>query len=330
MPNIARDALGRQIASGELDALYLILGDDEQWKLAVAAEFEQAVDEGLRAFNVTRFHGNETALGEVLDAASTAPMMAPRRIVIVTHAEKLLQPSRESAAAARDLKSFEAFLDDPFAHAAVVLVSGPLDERRRLNKRLLQCATVVRSAAMKSVGDAQRWISTRMRGAGKRIDAAAVQLLAERIGPDVNRLRDETERLLLFAGEQADISVEDTRAVAGPAAAYDHWAVTRAIENGDAASALRQLALALDTGAEPLMVLGQLGWVARSKLPPARVRDAIDAVFRTDTALKQSAGEPRLLLERLVISLCAAAGGGRGRPAARGGWKRSVGRGGGA
>jgi len=92
----------------------------------------------------------------------------------------------------------------------------------------------------------------------------------------------------------------------GPSAtrATDDWAVARAIEQGATDAALRELGLALDAGAVPYMVLGQLAWVARTKLPGARVTPAIEAVFRTDLALKQSGGEPRVLLERLVVNLC--------------------------
>ena len=318
MSSAAPEAVRAQIASGQLDPVYLILGEDEQWKLALAAEFEQAVDEGLRAFNVARFHGGEAALGEVLDAARTLPLMAPRRIVVVSHAERLLQPARDGKAAEQDAAELEAFLEDPPQHVVLVLVSAQLDERRRLNKRLLSRATVLRSAAIETVADAQRWIRTRVQAAGKRIEPQAVRLLGERIGPDANRLRDEVERLLLFAGDNPDVSVQDVRDVAGPAAAYDNWAVTRAIERGDAATALRQLALALEQGAEPYMVLGQLAWVARSRLPPPRIPQAIDVVFRTDNALKRSAGDRRLLLERLVVELCAAAGAGRASGSGRG------------
>ena len=318
MGSAAPEAVRAQIASGQLDPVYLILGEDEQWKLALAAEFEQAVEEGLRAFNVARFHGGEAALGEVLDAARTLPLMAPRRIVVVSHAERLLQPARDGKAAEQDAAELEAFLEDPPQHAVLVLASAPLDERRRLNKRLLSRATVLRGAAIETVADAQRWIRTRVQAGGKRIDPQAVRLLGERIGPDANRLRDEVERLLLFAGDNPDVSVQDVRDVAGPAAAYDNWAVTRAIERGDAATALRQLALALEQGAEPYMVLGQLAWVARSRLPPPGIPRAIDVVFRTDNALKRSAGDRRLLLERLVVELCAAAGGGRASGPGRG------------
>jgi DNA polymerase III delta subunit len=45
----------------------------------------------------------------------------------------------------------------------------------------------------------------------------------------------------------------------------------------------------------------------RAKFPgiaPASVRTAVDAVFRTDQDLKSSAGDPRALLERLIVELC--------------------------
>ena len=37
----------------------------------------------------------------------------------------------------------------------------------------------------------------------------------------------------------------------------------------------------------------------------ANVRPAIDALFRTDLDLKRSAGDPRILIERLIVELCA-------------------------
>jgi DNA polymerase III delta subunit len=104
------------------------------------------------------------------------------------------------------------------------------------------------------------------------------------------------------------------REVAGPAALQDDWAMTNAIEAGQAPDALRQLALMLDAGAPPEKILGQLGWLVRTKFPnlaPDHLPAAVQGVFRTDLALKRSAGDPRILLERLVVELC-------GRKRARG------------
>ena len=293
-----------QITSGHVDSVYLILGDDEHEKAEVAAEFDRIVDEDLRAFNVDRFYGGDASLGQILDAARTFPMMAPRRVVVATRAERLLEPARESQATTRDAEALVAFVDTTPPHVVLVLVAGKLDDRRKLTKRLLSKATVVRCGVLETVADAQRWTRARLKATKGRMSAAAIRMLSERIGPDIVRLRDELERLLLFAAEGAEISVADVRDVSGPATAHDDWAVTRAIERGATDVALRELGLTLESGVVPYMVLGQLAWVARSRLPANRAPSAVDAVFRTDLALKRSAGEPRVLLERLVVELC--------------------------
>jgi hypothetical protein len=48
--------------------------------------------------------------------------------------------------------------------------------------------------------------------------------------------------------------------------------------------------------------MGQIRWAAEQAAAPG-VREAVEAVFRTDLALKSSGGDPRVLLERLVVEL---------------------------
>lgn len=294
----------KQIAAGDLAPVYLVLGDDDLEKAELAGAFEQAVDEGLRAFNVERLDGAEATLGQVVEAAATLPMMAPRRIVIVRRAERCLAPKRESRAAAADLAAFEEYLASPYPHACLVLVAAGLDRRRRTTARLLDAATQVTGDELASVADAERWVRRRVASAGRSIDAAAVRLVAARAGPDLPRLRGEVDRLLLFIGEAPTVGLDDARMVAGPAVAHDDWAVARAIERGQTATALRELALIVESGAAPYMVLGQLAWVVRTRMPNHRIAAAVESLHRTDLDLKRSAGDHRVLLERLVAELC--------------------------
>jgi DNA polymerase-3 subunit delta len=234
-------------------------------------------------------------------------MMAPRRVVTVTQAEVLLAPKREGEAAVRALDRLEAFIKEPEPHAIVVFVAGELDKRGRMYKLLTKHATVVECGTLADSGDAERWVRNRVAAAGAEIDPAAARSLALRAGTDIRRLRGEVERLLLYALGHERITVDDAREIAGPAALQDDWAMTNAIEAGRGAEALRQLALLLEAGAPPEKVLGQLGWLVRTKFPavaPDRVPSAIQRVFETDVALKRSVGDPRMLLERLVVELC--------------------------
>jgi len=313
-------ALRTQLSAGETGPLYALLGADDVEKSAVAAEFADMVDEGLRAFNVERFYGGETAVSELVDSVRTLPMMAPRRVVIVLEAEKLLAPKRTGKAADEEQERLETFLDAPSDHATVVLVCGPLDMRRRVVKQLLERAQVVDCGSIQTEADAERWVKARAATDGVQIDAAAVRALVERAGLDLVRLRAGLERVGLYAMGRTVTPQDVRQAVSpGPEAQAD-FGIAKAIWRSDVREALKELGLSLDAGMAPVMVLGQLR-AAAEKQPATRVRLAIEAVFRTDLALKSSGGDERVLLERLVVELCGAnraGGAGRAGGASRG------------
>lgn len=319
MPPLSHAEVRKQIASGRVGPLYLILGQDESAKSELAGEFLGLVEEGLRAFNVDRLYGGETTAATVVDAANTLPMMVPRRVVLLLHAERLLArkkesdatskkkgeaASKKSDAAAKDLELLEAYVDAPVDTSCLVLVATGLDESRSLTKLLLSKAAVVKCTGPADAAEAARWVRDRVSQEGMTIDARAARLVADRVGPNIGRLRADVGRLVLYAAGTAAITSEDVMFVVGPPTSQGDWGVTRAIERGAAAEALRELALLLEDGVVPFMILGQLAWFVRTRVPAPRVGTAVEAVFRTDLAIKTSAGDPRALLERLVVALC--------------------------
>src|SRR6266850_5058354 len=314
MPAISRATLKKQIAAGDTGPLYLLIGDDDGEKSAAAAEFAEMVDEGLRAFSVDRLYGGEIKADDLFEAAATLPMMAPRRIVTVFDAERLLIPKREGKAADAEQERLEAFIRKPPGHATVVFVCGPLDKRRRIVTLLMKEAQVVDCGTIADAADAERWVKARAERDKVPLDAPAVRTLVERAGVDIVRLRSGLERVSLYAMGQSKITADDVKQVVAATAEATNFGIANAIERNDAAEALRELALALDGGAQPFFLMGQLRWVAE-KMPRARLKDAIDAVFRTDEAIKSSGGDPKILLERLVVELCGPSA--SSRPASR-------------
>jgi DNA polymerase-3 subunit delta len=282
----------------------MLVGADDVEKSAVAQEFGSLVEEGLEAFNIDRLYGAETSVDALIHAAQTLPMMSPRRVIIILEAEKLLVPKRESKAAEAEQERLEQFLKAPPAHATIVFVCGPLDQRRRVVKLLLKDGQVVDCGTITDSADAERWVKTRAARDKLPLDAGAVRALVDRAGPDLVRLRSGLERVTLYALGQPSITADDVRqAVPAAPDAQADFGVAKAIWRNDAKSALRELTLALDAGAVPVMMMGQLR-AAAEKLPATRLRTAVDAVMRTDLALKSSGGDARVLLERLVVELC--------------------------
>jgi len=251
----------------------------------------------------------------------------PRRIIVVAQAEKLMQVFKagddeptepagapagkkgrkavQKAAGEAELEAFEEYLSNPSPDAVLVLVAGQgLNRSLKPVKLLEKLAVVVDCDPMAGGGDAVAWVMAEAASEGVRVETAAARLLASLAGGDITRLRAEFERAVLFASGDGIITEAAVREIASAPTTQDRWAMTNAIERGAAGHALRELAMKIDAGEQPLMILGQIRWCVATKLPPGRVPAAVDALFRTDLALKASGGDPRVLLERLVVELC--------------------------
>ena len=329
MPSATPADVRRHIAQGAPSPVYLIVGDDEAEMSRLAADLAGLVEDELRAFNVERFYASDRAAtpAAIAEAARLLPMMASQRVVVVLRAERILKPKRKGKAddvgeddeGGGSSDALDAYVKAPEPQTVLVLVAADVDRTRRLYKTLQKQATIVECWGLKGSRDArvdlrqvarqaEQLVRQAVAGAGQQIDTAAARLVAERAGTDISRLRGDVDRLLLYAAGKPKITVADAQEVVSAESAQDDWAVTNAIQRGDKATALRQLGLSLESGAVPYMVLGQLAWFVREKLPlvdARRVKPAVEAVFRTDIDLKSSAGDPRVLLERLVVELCA-------------------------
>ncbi|MGN6255020.1 MAG: DNA polymerase III subunit delta [Solirubrobacterales bacterium] len=81
------------------------------------------------------------------------------------------------------------------------------------------------------VGEAQRL--------GFRLDSGAARLLVERMGANPLRLRNELERLALWAGEGGEVGLADLEAMVADTSEAAVWSLSDALIEGDAAAALR-------------------------------------------------------------------------------------------
>ena len=329
MPSATPQVVRAQIAKGKPDPVYLILGDDDAEMSRLATDLSALVEDELRAFNLDRVYaGEKNAPPEsIAQSARTLPMLGDRRVVLVLRAEKLFkQKGRAKDADPGDgddggpvsADALTEYVKTPEPGTTLVLVASDVDKRRPLYKALQKNATIVECWGLRGSRDAkpdlrdaariaEKLVKQAVADAGQQIDPAAARLIAERAGMDIATLRGDVERLLLYAAGKPKIDVKDVQEVVTAETAQDDWAVTNAIQRRDTAEALRQIGLAMESGAVAFQILGQLGWFVREKLPALDVRRvpaAVEALFRTDLELKSSAGDPRVLMERLVVELC--------------------------
>jgi DNA polymerase-3 subunit delta len=331
MPVVPPSTVRKQLAQGKADPVYLIVGDDEAEMSRLAAEINALVEDELRAFNAERFYAGEKGVtpSAVVEAARVLPMMSDRRVVTLVRAERMLKPRRRGKAAQAEaedeadaeapteLDVLEGYVRNPVPQTTLVMVAADVDRTRKLYKTIVKQGTIIECWGLKGSREgrvdlrevartAEQLVRQAVAGAGQQIEPAAARLIAERAGTDIARLRGDVERLLLYTSGAPKIGVEDARQVVSAETAQDDWAVTNAIQRRDAAEALRQVGLAMESGGVSYQILGQLAWFVRERMitaDPRRVPAAIEALFRTDLELKNS-GDARVLLERLVVDLC--------------------------
>jgi DNA polymerase III subunit delta len=329
VPSLDQNALSKLIASKRLGTLHVLVGEDVRLIEQTVDAIEATIDEADRPFAVDRLYAAENGGGpiDIAAAARAWPMLGDRRVVVVLRAERLLKPKRSARAAeiveidddaedaAIEFGPLEDYLGGPSPFTTVVFVATGIDRTRRFTKRLIEKAQVTefsglvsaapmgRGARSSAMSIAQETIA----GAGRSIDSAALQLLAERAGNDISKLRGDLDRLLLYTEGQDRITRADVEEIAATTSSVDdEWAVVNAISDGDAARALRETAIRLERGDSPHMMVGQLRWWVSSKLSqfkPDRVKPALEALLRTDLALKSSGGDERVLMERLIVDL---------------------------
>ena len=345
MPAIDTAALRKQIQGGTLAPVYLLFGEDVRLIEQLVDAIEATVDPADRPFAVERVYACEegSAPIDIAAAANVFPMLGDRRIVIVLRAEKLLKPARASKAGAAgeedaedageieepggafDTTPLEAYLDRPSPTTSLVFVAAAVDRTRRFTKRVIEKSTWLELGGLSGDNAGERQDARRhaadqlvreLKMSGRSIEPAALHMLVERAGGDISKLRGDVERLLLYTEGRTSITKADIDEVVASEADVDDWAVVNAIGDGDVGRALRETALRFDRGDSPHQLLGQLRWWVSQNLAkgaPDRVKPAIDALLRTDLALKSSGGDTRILVERLVVELT-------GRPIPRPQW----------
>jgi DNA polymerase III delta subunit len=318
----------KQIKSGKTGPLYLLEGDDLQSRHDLAIEFANIVDEGLQAFNVQSFYANEATnvagrdqlIGTLLSNARTLPMMAPRRVIVVHEADRLLAPKRAKEedggeadtpkkgkrAALTPAEELEAYIEQPEPMTTLVFVSGPLDANRRVVKLLRKHADIVDCGTLHDAREAAIWITRRLEKDELTIDPKAITLLLSTTGLTLGRIRPEIEKLVLYAAGESTITPAHVKDLVVPQEESEGtFALMEAVQNSNASRALREVAVLLDSGIQPPVILGQLRAATIRLRPDGRVKGGLDAVFRTDQAIKSSSGTPQYLLECLVVELCA-------------------------
>lgn len=202
MPEISFNELRGHLAAGKPSPVYLICGDDGYLRRRSLEQLKQTYKpDVLPEFNYTEFDGGVCTVEEIAAAAETLPMMAERRMVVVTDLDA-------AAIGAEQYRQLETLLGAPYDSCVLIFFQvsvrasaksgdkqGAMRSLIKKNGTVINCKTPTPAEIIDILLAAAKEM-----GAGlSRPDAA---YLIERCGTDITNLLSELAKLHALCGGQ--------------------------------------------------------------------------------------------------------------------------------
>lgn len=237
---LSPDELLGEIAKGEIRSFYLLHGDEEYEREAIAtAMIKILAPVQARDFNLDIVRAERFDLLDFLQLYEAYPMMADHRLVVLRDAQEL---------SADQCRSLERVLENPAATTRLVVVGQKVDMRRKFYRELNHQG---RGVEFKLPYDNQvpQWIYRYAKREGIEIETEAIQLLGQYVGAKPRELVSELEKLVSFAG--LPITVSAVEQVVGITKGTSVFDLADAIGKGQGSKAQVLLHTFLGQGEEP-------------------------------------------------------------------------------
>jgi DNA polymerase III subunit delta len=314
--------------------LYLFFGEEEFLiQEALDLIIGKVVDAGARDFNFNTLYCKDTPVSEIINLAQTLPFMTEKRLVIAKEVDALK---------AADLDELVLYLRDPSPSTCLVMVSN----QGKFEKKAVLSAVESRGAAVRFYSLLDReivsWIEGWSRSRGLSIQRDAAQYLWQTIGNDLQKIKNELEKVEIYLKERKAITFDDVKTVVGDFREFSSFDLAAALGQKNREKALLILSRLLQEGEAPVGLLGSIAWNFRRLLqakameaagmgsdeitkklrPPVifhqtglfkeqmrrytlvELRETFTVMIAADRALKSSGLQGRLVLERMILKLC--------------------------
>ena len=258
---------GLTVLTGE-DAYHL----DRAQRMLLAALLPPETSE----FALGVFGDESVEIGVVVGAARSVGMFAPRRVVHVRDVECL----------GGEPEALTDYAAAPPANSYLIVRADKLDQRRKLHKALATSGTTVvfESPGGGDPDGLQREVKAIAGEHGLQLDGESVEFLAEASGGDLYRVASEIEKIATWCGGgRSSIGFDQVRQVSAGGGMLSGWEVANAVLLRDGREALSAARRLVESGEEPIKVVGGLAWRARVMI---EAKAMLDAGVRPDQVLR--------------------------------------------
>jgi DNA polymerase-3 subunit delta len=224
----------------EIKPVYYLYGEESFLIDMLQDEIEKLIPEDQKDFNFDLIYGNESNPAQVLNIASSYPMMAEKRIVIVRDFLKLDENTEGEG-----IKEFTGYFENPNPTTILCLVDTKFPDKRRdpgryLNKNKKSEKFGLYEFEKIDERNLPDWIIDWTRHSHKRqINPEAAQVLAQLVGQDLKLLSSEIDKLCTFVDTSQPIEVDHVKKITQSYRDYNVIELKNAVIKRDLDQALR-------------------------------------------------------------------------------------------
>lgn len=193
---ITHETILRAVMAGEIAPVYYLMGE-ESYYIDRVANFiaESVLQPEERDFNLIHIYGPDSDTHTIVQAALGYPMGAEKMVVMVKEAQAL-----------RDIEQLESYLQHPQPSTVLIFChkNGTIDKRKSVVKQIEKVGVLYESAKLRDY-QLPNWIRDYLRRKKVGIEPQAEAMMAEFVGPDLNRMAGELDKLVISMGENERI-----------------------------------------------------------------------------------------------------------------------------
>lgn len=184
------------LKTGEFERLYLITGEESYLKEFYLGELKKkVVDETFREFNLVELEGKSLSPEALNDAIESYPVMAERKLIIVTDFDIYKAPAPYQSV-------IETVLTDLPDYVCLVFFYDVLefkpDKRTKVHQKLEKTACICDFSHLEE-RELIAWLRRRFRALGKNIDDDTCTYMIFLCGTSMTNLIGETEKAAALA-----------------------------------------------------------------------------------------------------------------------------------
>ncbi len=228
--DVAAKKVWANIKARKFEPVYILQGEETYYIDLISNYIElNALSDSEKGFNQVVVYGKDVTVATILTHAKRFPMMSDKQVVIVKEAQDIQDLNKEVGA-----KLLMSYLTNPLPSTILVLCHKhkTLDKRKELGKKADQLAV---SLTFKKPYENQlgEFIADYVAEKGFGIEDAAIRILAEYVGNDLNRLANEIDKVLIDSVKGTAIKSETVMSRVGISKEYNIFELQKAFVTKD-------------------------------------------------------------------------------------------------